>query len=487
MLQTGSIFQGYQIKRQIGQGTFSEIYEARLVETIGKPGSSSPTASLSGSPVPSELGGLAAVAIKVDKSPVPVLIHEVAILNKLKGLSVPCVLLDQSSERSIVLSLFGDSLSSIRKRDGQIPPRVVGKLFLEILEIIKCMHAKGVVHRDIKPSNICLKRGVTVERSESDGETVLHHRFLIREGYVDPLATDQGAFNVALIDFGTAFDPNITTSRNFRGTSAYLSPRIEGGKADELREMDDLWALSFSAADLLIGGLPWKKGMTDEDTVDKETFLKNVVEGRHAHVPAGLFSALLNDEGYRATRESLRCVFGRLARGHVELNTGNLSDFPTAWLHASKLRLSAGLVLAHAVEDARSMLAEIGSKLDDQSNEPHIIRVLKESASLFSAGLASLPANAATFGCSSSGQVCVSQLVTGKCDYHSCPLLHSHAVRGFRQPRPVCIPYLLTGICEAMCSKAHMIERDLNHWLKSGTIKSSGTTPFGSCLALKSS
>lgn len=147
------------------------------------------------------------------------------------------------SHRAIVISLLGESLSSLaRTTNMMFYHRNIFKIAVQVLKLLRTLHQTGYVHSDIKPSNIVVGR---------------------RDRNI-----------VYLVDFGMAArykcrrrhrhiseDLFHTEPPRFRVTSAYASTNSHYGK--RLTRRDDLLSLAYTLVYFAKRSLPWS-GMISE-------------------------------------------------------------------------------------------------------------------------------------------------------------------------------------------------------------------------------
>jgi serine/threonine-protein kinase len=96
----------------------------------------------------------------------------------------------------------------------------------QVLEVLVCAHANGVIHRDLKPENVIIR---------PDG--------------------------VWVIDFGiarVASARRVTIQGAPMGTPGYMSPEACAGRWDELDPSADTFAVGAILFELLTGRLPWQ-------------------------------------------------------------------------------------------------------------------------------------------------------------------------------------------------------------------------------------
>jgi tetratricopeptide (TPR) repeat protein len=118
----------------------------------------------------------------------------------------------------------GTDLSTVLRREGQMPlPRVV-EIFRQICEGLAAAHEQGVMHRDLKPQNIMIDR--------------------------------QG--RVLITDFGLAksFEQvSLTEAGKIIGTPHYMSPEQVKGVA--LDQRSDIYSLGIMLYEMLTGTVPF--------------------------------------------------------------------------------------------------------------------------------------------------------------------------------------------------------------------------------------
>ena len=136
----------WRVRRRVGKGTFSEIYEASdLRQERGADGRHPH------------------VAVKVarDGQKRSMLLHEEEVLRALQ----PCPAIARFVEigrdsacHYLVMQLLGENLSNMRRltRDKRLSLSTTVLLGVQIVEAIRKMHELGYIHRDIKPSNCCI-------------------------------------------------------------------------------------------------------------------------------------------------------------------------------------------------------------------------------------------------------------------------------------------------------------------------------------------
>ncbi len=129
--------------------------------------------------------------------------------------------------------LEGESLQERLKRMGRIPPRMIARIAMQLLDGLARVHQAGIIHRDLKPANIFLSQG------------------------------DGGDDFVKILDFGickiTDKDrSDLSTGVGaLLGTLAYMSPeQVEHGSKG-LDHRADLYAVGVVLYRSVTGTLPY--------------------------------------------------------------------------------------------------------------------------------------------------------------------------------------------------------------------------------------
>jgi hypothetical protein len=204
----------------------------------------------------------------------------------------------------------GPTLQKKLDRTGQLPPREILRIGLQIAEGLAAAHRQGLVHRDVKPANILLENGV--ER-------------------------------VKITDFGLARagdDASLSESGVVAGTPMYMSPEQADGLAVDFRS--DLFSLGSVLYAMCTGRPPFRapspvavlKRVCEETprpireiNPELPPWLEDLVGRLHAKAPADRFA-------------SAREVADVLARRLAELQHGGTTTVivppPAAKLPAEK-------------------------------------------------------------------------------------------------------------------------------------------------------
>ncbi len=203
----------FRLIRQIGKGSFSEVYMAKDVELNRQ------------------------VAIKIP------LLHQAPDANETKRimreaqaaarLNHPGILkiLDivHYNDRPAIVSelLEGETLRGALQGKREFSPQESAKLARDLAEAIHYAHRSGVIHRDIKPSNV----------------------FLCRDR--QPVILDFGLVQIDAAE-------SLTYPGQILGTPAYMAPEQAAGRLDRVDARSDVYALGAVLFELLAGVPPFQ-------------------------------------------------------------------------------------------------------------------------------------------------------------------------------------------------------------------------------------
>jgi serine/threonine-protein kinase len=209
----GQLIDRYQVVAALGQGAFSETYEAR-----------------------DERSG----ALVVLKVPHPAILGDPATFDRFRRemsiahrIDHPGIQrsLDEGDARSVPYMVFeyveGVDLRRYLREHGPLPVEQLVDFGLQLLAVLGYVHAQGVVHRDLKPENV--------------------------------LVTPAGRLKVA--DFGIALAAGARrlTWRHLTeglGTPSYMAPEVVQGQRGDART--DLYSLGILLYELATGKPPYR-------------------------------------------------------------------------------------------------------------------------------------------------------------------------------------------------------------------------------------
>jgi casein kinase I family protein HRR25 len=228
----------YTLLEKIGQGSFGYIYKGQNIRSKDY------------------------VAIKIEpiKNETKLLKHESVIYQYLNNsLGIPTVKWFGKDEHNyyMVIDLLGKSLQQVKNKFGIFSLKLVLQIGIQIIELLKTIHSKGLVHRDIKPEN-----------------------FLF--------GLKQNEKNIYIIDFGFCKSYLIDdkhmphkNTHNLIGSNTYAS--VNAHNFIELSRRDDLESLGYMLIYFYLGTLSWQdiSALPNKENVnDKIKFLKqSITEG----------------------------------------------------------------------------------------------------------------------------------------------------------------------------------------------------------------
>ena len=135
---------------------------------------------------------------------------------------------EQDGRPWIVMELLsGQTLDDVLREQGALPPAVVARIGLGVLDALNAAHEVGILHRDVKPANVMFR-----------------HR--------DDLTS------AVLSDFGIAHfdgDTSLTQTGTLLGSPAYLAP--ERARGEVASPASDLWALGVTLFTAVEGVSPF--------------------------------------------------------------------------------------------------------------------------------------------------------------------------------------------------------------------------------------
>lgn len=126
------------------------------------------------------------------------------------------------------MKLISGGTLAAKTNQGRLDAREAAALMARIARAVQHAHDKGVLHRDLKPSNV--------------------------------LIDEQG--HPWLIDFGMArlsdASAGLTSDGSQIGTPSYMAPEQAAGRAQEVGQATDVWALGTMLYQMLTGELPYR-------------------------------------------------------------------------------------------------------------------------------------------------------------------------------------------------------------------------------------
>ncbi len=231
--------------------------------------------------------------------------------------------------------LHGETIDARIKRDGPIPPALLGPWIAQLLVGVRDCHAHDVIHRDLKPANIFLQA--------TAGEPV-----------------------VKIIDFGVARlssmngGVSLTSTQHLLGSVGYMAPeQFESGKS--VGPLTDLYAVGVVVFRCITGKLPFSGGSLERvihNKLHNEPALVSSIEG------APVFGALDWFAAKAMSRESA----GRFQTAREMLD---------AWHDIMPV---LGTVVARSVPPPSSVRMAMGRTTPDQP--PSLAAITSEHGSL---------------------------------------------------------------------------------------------------------
>lgn len=222
----------YNLISKIGQGSFGIIYKAENIRTRE------------------------CVAIKVEsiKSGTNLLKNESQIYQYLLNtIGIPNVKWYGKDEQNyyMVINLLDKSLEELKEKKDKFSLKLALQIGIQLLELLKSIHNKGLIHRDIKPDNFLL--GLNNNKNQL---------YLIDFGLCK-----------TYLDNGTHIE--IKKTSGMIGSLTYAS--LNAHNLDELSRRDDLESLGYMLIYFLLGNLPWKQ----EDDINNIIIYKTNIIYHH--------------------------------------------------------------------------------------------------------------------------------------------------------------------------------------------------------------
>lgn len=223
----------YTIRRNLGGGSFGDVYEAEDSQTQQ----------------------IVALKFETNNSS-PQLPNEYKMYKQVDSMDgIPNIygLYDYGKSKILVMDQMGPSLESMFRKCGKkFSLKTVLMIADQCLRIIQYVHSSGILHRDIKPQNFLVGRG-----------SLRNKIFLIDFGV-----------STLYIDTKTGEHKTHTNNNGLVGTPYYVSINTHLGEQQSRR--DDLESIAYMLIRFIKGSLPWQglKIKNKEERNEKITQIK---------------------------------------------------------------------------------------------------------------------------------------------------------------------------------------------------------------------
>jgi serine/threonine protein kinase len=208
----------YDLLEQIGSGNFGLVYKGKNKRT----------------------GDFVAIKVEPIANQTKLLKNESTFYQFLKDtVGIPTIKWFGKDEVNyyMVLDLLGPSLDQLKREREAFSLRLTLQVGIQIINLLMCIHEKGLVHRDIKPDNFLL--GLTDKQL-----------YLIDFGFCKTFVREN-----------RHIPPGKTN--NIIGTLNYAS--INAHDMCELSRRDDMESLGYLMFDLLQGKLKWTQNQNNSN------------------------------------------------------------------------------------------------------------------------------------------------------------------------------------------------------------------------------
>lgn len=218
---TNLIANKYKLLDKIGQGSFGSIYKGENIRTKEY------------------------VAIKIEPviNDTKLLKNESTIyqyLNNDEGFPNVKWFGKDKTNYYMVINLLGESLQSLIERRYTFSLKLVLQIGIQIINLLKTIHDKGLIHRDIKPDNFLL--GLNNKNKQI---------YLIDFGFCKTFLNNDKHIEMKKVN-------NLIGTNNFASVNAH--------DFNELSRRDDLESLGFMLIYFYFGNLIWKD-YTDNEMI----------------------------------------------------------------------------------------------------------------------------------------------------------------------------------------------------------------------------
>lgn len=203
----------YKLIEKIGEGSFGSIYKGQNIRT----------------------GEYVAIKIESIRSNTKLLKNESIIYQYLNNsIGIPSVKWfgKDTNNYYMVLNLLGVSLQTLKNKYSKLSLIIVLKIGIQIVNLLKTIHNKGLVHRDIKPDNFLF--GLK-DKTQSI--------YIIDFGFCKSYMQDNKHVS-------------LKHTHNLIGSKMYAS--INAHNFIELSRRDDLESLGYMLTYFYLDGLPWQ-------------------------------------------------------------------------------------------------------------------------------------------------------------------------------------------------------------------------------------